>query len=572
MYIPRQLIYEDRKSLYDFDIDTLCSIDNILYKELWKTRDIERERSQSKEDLLRDIFNDAYYIVTYSLMCPHPELKMDIFISTARRERFDENGLCSVEPVRSWAVMGMVLSILVKLSEESNQIELLIDDIRYWLNQYQDGQMIAERMVNATTRCFPLILADFPKRKLTPYLLNTINWEEVLGLSNTKNPSEDMVNIDSMLNEFCNDKKDRIHVLESMESFFKKSERKGIYENYHVIEEVRLMLNRAGADIPNVPPLPQQPQLFSIASDISKDTKEVTKNKNTSVDNNCFSDDSSIHENPIPFEIVDANEETIIHRTSDGINDKKLNPYEVNWMEVTLYEITYVRYMLELTDSELIMDVAKAIDYEESKRISKDGQYTAIISNFYGTEQGNPNQYSYIRNNWEGDSITAVSIAQEILELRKKSEAYQKKINYYMGETNESDKDNIPEFTPDIEQLLKEIADLKNEVFYLGIDKADLEQQVEEKGPEQAFNTQTGLPCFTNKQMGIFVRAIADITEAPNPPGKTTLGEVIEHIAGYKETTVNQNMKGAPSENDKKVVAEAIKKRMPKLAAKVRKL
>ena len=571
MIIPRQLIYENRKSLYDFDIDTPSTIDNILYKELWKIRDIEREPSQSKEDLIRDIFNDAYYIVTYSLMRPHPELKMDIFIRTARRERFDENGLCSVEMVRSWAVMGMVLSILIKLCEESNQIELLIDDIRYGLNQYQDGRIIAERMVEATTRCFPVILADFPQRKLTPDLLSTINWEEVLGLSNTKNPSEDMVDIDSLLNEFCNDKKDRILVLESMAFFFKNSERKGIYENYYVIEEVELKLNWAGAGIPQEPPLPQQQQLFSSASNISKDTKEVTKNKNTSV-NNCFSDDSSINDNPVPFEIVDANEETIIHRTSDGINEKKLNPYEVNWMEVTLYETTYVRYMLELTDSELIMDVAKAIDDEELKHISEDGQYTTIMSNSYGTEQGDPNHYSYIRNNWEGDSITAVSIAQEILELRKKAEAYQKKINFYMGETNEADKDNIPEFSPDIEQLLKEIADLKNDLFFAEVEKADMEQQLEERVPEQAFNVQTGLPCFTSRQMGILLTAVGRITEKENPPGKTTIGDIIEKIAGYRSTTASSNIRGKMPPKDTEVVATAIESKFPHLAAEVRKV
>lgn len=297
----------------------------------------------------------------------------------------------------------------------------------------------------------------------------------------------------------------------------------------------------------------------------------VTEEKKVAEYNNPLND-PSLYGAQTPFEIVDDNEETIIHRTSDGINERKLNPYEVNWMEVTLYETIYVRYLLELIDSELIMDVAQAIDDEESRHIREDGQYTTISSNNYGTGQGNAHFFSYIRDNWSDDeSITAVSLAENILDLRKKAEAYQKKIDFYMGESNGKAEEAYPKFTPDVEQLLKEIADLKTEIDMMHRYPESYLDSGEEDNNE-AFNTQTGLPCFTNRQMGLFLRAVAEITEAPNPPGKTTLGEVVEKIAGYKATTVNQNMKGATSENDKKVVADALDSKLPKLAAKVRKL
>ena len=72
--------------------------------------------------------------------------------------------------------------------------------------------------------------------------------------------------------------------------------------------------------------------------------------------------------------------------------------------------------------------------------------------------------------------------------------------------------------------------------------------------------------------MGIFLRAIGEMIETPNPPAKTQLGEVVEKIAGYKATTVNQNMKGPHRKADLEVVAMAIESKFPKLAAKVRKL
>lgn len=91
------------------------------------------------------------------------------------------------------------------------------------------------------------------------------------------------------------------------------------------------------------------------------------------------------------------------------------------------------------------------------------------------------------------------------------------------------------------------------------------------KVQENAFNATTGVTCFTSRQMGILMQAIGYLTE-DKAPGKTTLGEVIEKISGYKATTVNQNMKGTFRDADKEVVAKAIESKFPKLAAKVRQI
>lgn len=131
---------------------------------------------------------------------------------------------------------------------------------------------------------------------------------------------------------------------------------------------------------------------------------------------------------------------------------------------------------------------------------------------------------------------------------------------------------NGKERVPFLEPILTQIEELRSEKEQLGKENAKLKQQLDDKVTEQAFNARTELPCFTNKQMGILMRAVSEITEAPDPPAKTQLGEVVERIAGYKATTVNQNMKGNTSEKDKKVVAEAIEDKLPKLAEQVRKL
>jgi hypothetical protein len=111
----------------------------------------------------------------------------------------------------------------------------------------------------------------------------------------------------------------------------------------------------------------------------------------------------------------------------------------------------------------------------------------------------------------------------------------------------------------EIEQLRKECEEWKQRY------ENELKQ-----GPEKAFNG-SGNPCFTSRQMGIFLHVVALQTEGDSYSGKSSIGEIVEKISGYKATTASQNMKGNLPERDKEIVAEAIKSVLPKLAEKVRK-
>lgn len=122
--------------------------------------------------------------------------------------------------------------------------------------------------------------------------------------------------------------------------------------------------------------------------------------------------------------------------------------------------------------------------------------------------------------------------------------------NYHISNTNEAE----------IEQLRKERDEWKKKY-----------EEALEQEPKKAFNVQTENPCFTNKQMGLLMYAVGCLTEKPSP-GKTTIGKVVERISGYSAKTAGQNNKGSFSEKDKKIVAEAIESKFPKLAAKVRTL
>lgn len=294
--------------------------------------------------------------------------------------------------------------------------------------------------------------------------------------------------------------------------------------------------------------------------------------------------DPSMYSAQTPFLLYDKNKETIISRTAKGINEGKLNPYEVNWMEVTLYESMFIKPLLERIHSDFIMDVAQAIDDEETRHASEDGQFTTVSSDSYGTGQGLAFFYSHTIDNWNHDYgfVTAVSIAKGLIDQRNKAEAYRKKLKEKTGGR-----------TPDTKRQIIEILDEPESHIHVNMTEsiiapstADeitaLKKECEEwkkkykealtNEPEKAFNAQTGKPCFTNRQMGILLTAVGRITEKDNPPGKTTLGEIVEKIAGYKSTTASTNMRGSMPDADIKAVVSAIESKFPNLAAEVRKV
>ena len=212
----------------------------------------------------------------------------------------------------------------------------------------------------------------------------------------------------------------------------------------------------------------------------SQDEEKKEEEKSSSPINSL--NDPTIYSPQVPFLIHDENNETIISRTAKRINERKLNPFEVDWAEVTLYETDFVRDLLEGIDSNFIMDVAQAIDDEDKRHVREDGQYTNIASDYYGTGQGNAIFYSYMRDNWQNDSeyVSAGTIAEGILDKRNKAEKYKKKIETpVVSLTAQPLLGSIPTapvFDPNTEELLGQIDGLKNEVNQLAREKAALEQ------------------------------------------------------------------------------------------------
>lgn len=183
-------------------------------------------------------------------------------------------------------------------------------------------------------------------------------------------------------------------------------------------------------------------------------------------------DDPANYAPNVPFLLHDENGETIISRTANGINGRELNPYEVNWQEITLYDSDIVKDLLEKVDSMSLMDVAQAIDDEEKRHIRMDGQYTVISSNFYGTGQGSSIFFSYTRDNSSEDleNVPAVTIAEGILDQRKKADAYRKKI-----------KENTDGQTQGKKRHIIEVIDEPESHLHVNLKESNIDQSVEDE-------------------------------------------------------------------------------------------
>lgn len=280
--------------------------------------------------------------------------------------------------------------------------------------------------------------------------------------------------------------------------------------------------------------------------------------------------DPSIHGFGVPFPIYDENGETIIDRTIKGINELKLNPFEIEWMEVILYDFYITEQLLEKIDSNLIMSVAQAIEIEENNQYIYPDNIIRISSCYYGTGQGSDCFYSQSYKSIEFENINATSIAERILNKRKNAEDYKRMISKIPESILAPEEPNMPfnEYN-----LLDEIKILNSEIEHLRKERDDWQKRVQTEMTvkEEAFNVHNSSSCFTSRQMGILMLAVSYFTEE-EPVAKTTIGQVVEKISGYKATTINQNTRGKFKDSDKEAVAQAIENKFPKLAAKVRKL
>lgn len=258
-----------------------------------------------------------------------------------------------------------------------------------------------------------------------------------------------------------------------------------------------------------------------------------------------------------------------------------------DWHGMTYgYDLEILKAVYQNIEVDEMFDVVTDLICTERNRLELEGKIEPYPSfdNDYGPLPEEPRTTLEMYANEKRRLLAAKRDEQETREryaqqlMERKREAWKRTQNvpvtYFPDGTPDVDEyegrlaDEVEDVLRENETLLRRLGEKEDEIKKL---KSELISDFPRE-PEKAFNSQTGLSCFTNRQMGILLTAVGRITEKDNPPGKSTIGEVVEKISGYKATTASVNMRGAIPKDDTEVVARTIEGKFPNLAAEVRKL
>jgi hypothetical protein len=263
-----------------------------------------------------------------------------------------------------------------------------------------------------------------------------------------------------------------------------------------------------------------------------------------------------------------------------------------DWHGMTYgYDMTILQFVYQHIDAEEMLDIITDLICKEHRTLVLEGKIKPYIDNVSGyPDYEEPQRTLEYYAEQRRELLSARRDEQEARELytkklmERKQEAWKRTqdvpIPYFPDGTPDVEEyegrlaDEVEDVLRENETLLRRIGDRDAEIKRLKQERINLFQNNPniEKEPEKAFNAQTGLTCFTSRQMGILLTAVGRITEKETPPGKTTIGDIVEKIAGYRSTTASSNMRGEIPQKDTETVAKAIESKFPNLAAEVRKV
>ena len=182
----RKLVYEDKTSLNDFDVNDKYSINHLIY-EKWLLKRVEIDSFDANHHLYYlKAFNDAYYICTLGLLIPvGKEIRPDRLLKKVDRPS---------------VVFPLVYLYMTKIKGQSKGIRLFLNKLDtafkirpVWQQNYDE----LEKLLIGYD--YSIDLGIFAQRKLTSEILSHIDWS---GL--THNFKKDK--IESVVRTFAKDK------------------------------------------------------------------------------------------------------------------------------------------------------------------------------------------------------------------------------------------------------------------------------------------------------------------------------------------------------------------------------
>lgn len=222
MNIPRELIYEEKFSLEDFEIDDEKSLDCAFYDLLQKVERLPHHMGEDLETTYIHLFNDAYYIATNVLTEKRPELKFDKHKQIAGEEIISPNArIYSEDSVRGYCVLSMVWAILNDIDHKTKSLERYLDKLRSWLNQKDDYQwMIHQLTFDPFKR---KNVSNLSPRAIKPTVLVDVKWDNIITLFNEQGEFQKS-QVATLVNSLGKNVDEKVYIIDSIGKYLEKME------------------------------------------------------------------------------------------------------------------------------------------------------------------------------------------------------------------------------------------------------------------------------------------------------------------------------------------------------------
>ena len=222
MNIPRELIYEERFSLEDFEIDEEKSIDCAFYNLLQKVERLPQHMGDDLETSYLQIFNNAYYIATSVLTEKRPELKFDKHKQIACEEIISPNArIYSDDSVRGSCILTMVWALLNDIDHKTKSLERYLDKLRSWLNENEDKQWIMYQL-----SCDPFTQRKTPNlspRAIIPTVLVGVKWDSIITIFNKQGEFQKS-QVAALVNTLGKNVDEKVYIIDSIGKYIEQME------------------------------------------------------------------------------------------------------------------------------------------------------------------------------------------------------------------------------------------------------------------------------------------------------------------------------------------------------------
>ena len=223
MKIQRELIYEDKLSLDDFEIDTESSLDCAFYDMLQKVEKLPQYMGEDLEKSYLRIFNDAYFIATSVLKDKRPELRFEEYKKIACEEVVSpQASIISDNSIRGFCILSMVRALLDGIEQKDKNVQRFCDKLRTWLNGKADNQWIVSSL--SSDPFTPRKTPNLSPREITPSLLVGVQWSNIITLFNKQGEFQ-KAQVDTLVKTLGKTVNEKIYIIDAIGEYLDEMER-----------------------------------------------------------------------------------------------------------------------------------------------------------------------------------------------------------------------------------------------------------------------------------------------------------------------------------------------------------